>query len=918
MNTTNPLFLICSCLNPRSRFLGWGVIALFIYLLTPDFAQAQIVPNGSFENYTQIPDDHNQVPRCVGWRSTNLNTSPDYFHRLSPSSDFTIPRTAGNGLGVQDTPHGDAYIGIGMDTDAAGLPWWEYVSVELDFPIDRSYDYEVELLVNKADGSTWDAMRSLSMLFTESSLVSSVYSTTPLNTIAASVLPPNGDAFIVTNTSVLSDETNWVTFSGTIPADPGQADLRHLAIGNFLSIPDYRLDLSPTVPAPLRAKSYYFIEKVSVRMTTQNIPCDCNDVDYNLERNDNGSWTLTVSAPPSCDDDYAKVRLRTEASVLPGSGDEPVVKVGNENRVTWLLSEGLGAYLFETDGLTAGDAIVELLDANGNVVCSKNLNERICGCSDYSVSVVTPSSPEQTCCWDIRVDIGPDACNLLFLQVTHDGNTESILGYTTDGSTRVYRYCSQSTDIGQPHTLDIDLMRSSNAEPICSLQEQVNCEVCDCENGYTVKYVPLGQDPHPNTPDWCCYRPVIYKTSANACDIFGAHVDATGHLGYYQQTPIMPNVGDSLVLPDFCIHKDSTIMGVKFYRLLEDPGNGDDPMCGIEGPLDGCCNCEETYSITVQSTSTDPDCCYRVDIQKIDPEGCEAKGIAVYDEQGNYTQFYHGSATEITADYFTMCFDKVDVPTTWEFRFFADFPIDPNNPPSAMCSLFWEVPDCEENCCNNYKYTVITENRSDFMGIKKCAVLVIDELVPSPDCLPFGVMIIDPETQQVVTNTYNAGNPSPMAFPFQIDLCCRYTWEQGYSETWEVYLLDEFGNPILDFLDHPCLKSIDFSCGTIPSTKEDLSETIESDLSKQLFNVSLAPNPSQGNTNLHLQLGTDQTLEIKVVDVAGKVVWQQAKRSYPAGTHQQPLLLEGLSPGIYFIQLDSPEQHRSLKFMIRE
>lgn len=69
--------------------------------------QAQnLVPNGSFEEYTTCPTNQGQVERCVGW--TSNSASPDYFNRCDTNGFVDVPF---NLIGYQNAFDGDAYMG---------------------------------------------------------------------------------------------------------------------------------------------------------------------------------------------------------------------------------------------------------------------------------------------------------------------------------------------------------------------------------------------------------------------------------------------------------------------------------------------------------------------------------------------------------------------------------------------------------------------------------------------------------------------------------------------------------------------------------------------------------------------------------------------------------------------------------------
>jgi hypothetical protein len=70
--------------------LAWSIGALWIIFFTP-FAVAQnLVPNGSFEEYTICPDFSGYVQYATGWENLHTN-SADYFNRCQTNLIVGVP-----------------------------------------------------------------------------------------------------------------------------------------------------------------------------------------------------------------------------------------------------------------------------------------------------------------------------------------------------------------------------------------------------------------------------------------------------------------------------------------------------------------------------------------------------------------------------------------------------------------------------------------------------------------------------------------------------------------------------------------------------------------------------------------------------------------------------------------------------------
>lgn len=86
----------------KSRTLAVALLACAV----PATAQ-NLVPNGSFEEYTECPDQLNQIHLSDGW--SRFRGSPDYFNRCAEGSFTGVPS---NWSGWQEPATGDGYAGV--------------------------------------------------------------------------------------------------------------------------------------------------------------------------------------------------------------------------------------------------------------------------------------------------------------------------------------------------------------------------------------------------------------------------------------------------------------------------------------------------------------------------------------------------------------------------------------------------------------------------------------------------------------------------------------------------------------------------------------------------------------------------------------------------------------------------------------
>lgn len=104
--------------KPFSNFTTMQCKALFFALCLPLMVNSQnLVPNGSFEDYTSCPDHLDGMEFVEHWYKSVQhpgapdyeNPSPDYFHECASGSGMGVPI---NFLGFQYPFEGDAYTGL--------------------------------------------------------------------------------------------------------------------------------------------------------------------------------------------------------------------------------------------------------------------------------------------------------------------------------------------------------------------------------------------------------------------------------------------------------------------------------------------------------------------------------------------------------------------------------------------------------------------------------------------------------------------------------------------------------------------------------------------------------------------------------------------------------------------------------------
>lgn len=270
----------------------------FFSFFAAQFCGAQnLVPNPSFEEYTECVNGVAQVCRITDWHV--CRSSPDYFNACAPaSSQFSVPD---NLLGHQYPRTGDAYCGFctypNPNTIFINGDYREVLGAQLISPLAIGTKYFISFYVNMSFGAAKIATNKTGVLFS-TTLLDSTVSPAPIN---------NFSQFYTD--SIITDSVNWVRISGSIVADSAYG---FICIGNFFknANTDTIMYDWPTLGA------YYYIDDVCVstdslecatftnlkaqvkegdifdaypnpavvKITVENIPWDCNEIQiFNVE-----------------------------------------------------------------------------------------------------------------------------------------------------------------------------------------------------------------------------------------------------------------------------------------------------------------------------------------------------------------------------------------------------------------------------------------------------------------------------------------------------------------------------------------------------------------------------------------------------------------------------------------------------------
>lgn len=221
------------------------ILLLALLLINIVTAQAQnLVPNGSFEQYTTCPTNVSQVERAVGWSTISL--SPDYFNRCSATDTVSVPS---NFAGFQDAFDGDAYMGMLTYLEGSGI-YRECIQHQLASPLIPGQPVYLSMMASPGGSGS---VANSSMRFASSG-IGMKFSMQPH---AADGLWTGNVALHLAN--VLNDTAYWVQVSGVYIPDSAYT---YVAVGCFL--PDSEITVQLLDPLGQSFGAYAFVDQICV------------------------------------------------------------------------------------------------------------------------------------------------------------------------------------------------------------------------------------------------------------------------------------------------------------------------------------------------------------------------------------------------------------------------------------------------------------------------------------------------------------------------------------------------------------------------------------------------------------------------------------------------------------------------------
>jgi len=115
---------------------------LFLCFLPFAIDAQNLITNGGFENYTQLPTNTAQYYRCVGWENCSGQGSPDYFH-INGTGMVKLPNTF---AAIVNPQEGNAVMGMSIYSQNSPN-FREYLTTALTTPLVVGQNYQLSFYI---------------------------------------------------------------------------------------------------------------------------------------------------------------------------------------------------------------------------------------------------------------------------------------------------------------------------------------------------------------------------------------------------------------------------------------------------------------------------------------------------------------------------------------------------------------------------------------------------------------------------------------------------------------------------------------------------------------------------------------------------------------------------------------------------
>lgn len=211
-------------------------------------AQENLVPNPSFEQYTNCPDNYGELQNATGWQTSA--GSPEYYNACDTSGLVSVPY---NDFGYQDAADGSGYIGLYTFLKDSPNDR-EYVGRQLISPLVIGQKYYISMKVNLTLKPNYFccASNKIGALFSTQQYQGS----TPVNNFSH-----------VYSDKIITDTIGWTLIKGVMVADSAY---QYITLGNFFD--DLNTDTLQFNDSAGVVFTYYYVDDVCV--SVDSATCD--------------------------------------------------------------------------------------------------------------------------------------------------------------------------------------------------------------------------------------------------------------------------------------------------------------------------------------------------------------------------------------------------------------------------------------------------------------------------------------------------------------------------------------------------------------------------------------------------------------------------------------------------------------------
>ncbi len=228
---------------------------LCVFLLSSSSLVSQnLVPNPSFEEISECPNNPFQISRCVGWEPWR-NTA-DYFNSCATEATYgeLLINVPTNGFGYQVPATGEAYMGMYLFSDELNFPFQEaseIIGCELTSPLEIGELYYLSMQVSwTVEGFKFSSEVATNGIGLQFFTQNFGYDLDPVE--------QNNFAHLYSQ-SIIQDSVGWTTISGSFIADQAYT---HVGVGNFFD--GYNLEYINTISPMLGSGAYYYVDDICV------------------------------------------------------------------------------------------------------------------------------------------------------------------------------------------------------------------------------------------------------------------------------------------------------------------------------------------------------------------------------------------------------------------------------------------------------------------------------------------------------------------------------------------------------------------------------------------------------------------------------------------------------------------------------